>query len=545
MSTTTPPRPRSLTAGIGLPAVRDVHLPGVIARRPRWLVAGVVLVVLILIAYYLRTKEMSGTLWSNEAIAIGIANQSFGGVLHATRVGGSAPLYYLLLHLWIGVFGNGAATTPGTARDLSLVIALICVPVAGWAGWTLGGERGAFYAAVLFAFSSMLTDYGQSAQPYALLILLGLLATTAFLQAFAYRRRRWLWLLGGSLTAGFYTQGSTGLFLVGLGAALVVVLACAERGQRGAILRDAGLVLAGVVILYIPWIPATIDQIAHATSPWHYAPLVSSFIPSDLVGGQRVDAVLLVLGVLGIGPFVLIPSRRREPEAVALFALIAIGAATILFALVANLAAPVMNSRYLAPIAAVMLLLGALCAARTKLLGVVAVAVILIFCLDPAAFASSHPSNMNEVAAQLGGRLKHDDVVLSAQPEATPLAWYYLPSGLRFDTTIGPVSDPRYMNWDNAQSRLERTTPGPALARIVASLAPGQQLLYIRPLTEGEKNWRSTWATLVRRRAAQWGQLLSQDVASGTLTQVASAPENYPGDCCIANSAVLYRKRAS
>jgi mannosyltransferase len=161
---------------------------------------------------------------------------------------------------------------------------------------------------------------------------------------------------------------------------------------------------------------------------------------------------------------------------------------------------------------------------------------------DPAAFATSHPSNMNEVAAQLGGRLHRGDLVVSAQPEQAPLAWYYLPTGVRWATTLGPLSDPRYMNWDNARMRLERATPAATLGPLVASLRPGQQLLFIRPLTEGAENWKAPWASLVRLRAAQWGQLLNDDVASGMLTQVATAPENYPGDCCIASSAVLYRK---
>jgi hypothetical protein len=129
-----------------------------------------------------------------------------------------------------------------------------------------------------------------------------------------------------------------------------------------------------------------------------------------------------------------------------------------------------------------------------------------------------------------------------AQPEQAALAWYYLPGGVRWETTLGPLNDPRYMNWDDALTRLRDTAPAPTVERLVASLRPGQQLLYIRPLTEGAKNWKSPWASLVQLRAAQWGQLLSDDVARGTLTQVASAPENYPGDCCVASSAVLFRK---
>jgi hypothetical protein len=538
MATTSPPRPRSLTDGLGLPGLRDVHPPGFVARRPRWLVAGVVLAVLLAVSAYLRTVEIGGTLWWGEANAIGIAAQSFGGVLHATYVDGAAPLYYLLLHFWIPAVGN----TPGAARDLSLVCALLCIPVAGWAGWSLAGERGAFYAAVLFTFSSILTDYGQQAQPYALLVLFGLLASTAFVHAFVYRRRGYLWLFVGAVVAALYTQGSTGLFLFGAVAALLVVIGCAPAPQRRAIIRDALVCAAAITVLFIPWIPATIHQIGHATSPWHYAPVLQSYLPSDLVGGDRVDADLLVVGVMAIAPFLIARVRRRDRDGVALYALLTMMVSSLLFGVVANVAAPVVVFRYFAMIAAALLLLAALCAARTKIVGLAAVALIIIFCADPAAFASSHPSNMNEIQGQLGGALHRGDVVAVAQPEQASLAWYYLPGGLRWESTMGPVNDPRYMNWDDAQARLRHAAPAPTLGRLVASLRPGQQLLYIRPLTEGARNWESPWTSLVQIRAAQWGQLLSDDVARGTLTQVSSAPANYPGDCCVASSAVLYRK---
>ena len=64
----------------------------------------------------------------------------------------------------------------------------------------------------------------------------------------------------------------------------------------------------------------------------------------------------------------------------------------------------------------------------------------------------------------------------------------------------------------------------------------------MRPLTEGAQNWQAPWTAEVRRRSAQWGAVLHYDVAAGVLRQVATAPHNYPGACCVADSAVLYRK---
>ncbi len=55
-------------------------------------------------------------------------------------------------------------------------------------------------------------------------------------------------------------------------------------------------------------------------------------------------------------------------------------------------------------------------------------------------------------------------------------------------------------------------------------------------------NWKAPWTQLVRRRAAQLGQILQDDVNTGVLKQIATAPHNYRGACILAYCAVLYQK---
>jgi hypothetical protein len=98
------------------------------------------------------------------------------------------------------------------------------------------------------------------------------------------------------------------------------------------------------------------------------------------------------------------------------------------------------------------------------------------------------------------------------------------------------------MDWVHALKRLRNAPAAATLDPLVASLRPGQQLLYVRPLTEGVNNWKAPWTSLVRLRAAQWGQILQSDVNSGVLKPVAVAPHNYRGASILAYSAVLYEK---
>jgi len=151
---------------------------------------------------------------------------------------------------------------------------------------------------------------------------------------------------------------------------------------------------------------------------------------------------------------------------------------------------------------------------------------------------------MQDIGGVVTPLLHRGDLVVDAQPDSTPLAWYYLPSGLQYATTIGRVSDPSYMDWVHALTRLQNASPAATLNPLIASLKPGQQLLYVRPLTEGANNWKAPWTSLVRLRAAQWGQILQNDVDSGVLKPVVAAPDNYRQPNILPYSAVLYQKVA-
>ncbi len=535
MTTAAPRRP--LASLLESPPIADVHAPQWFHRLPRWVTVAAVLLVLVAVSAFVRTRVLSGELWFNEAIATGIASHSVSSMFGVLRQGGSAPLYYLVLHFWISLFGSGESTT----HALSVLLGLLSIPAAMWAGWSLFGRRAGFFAAVLFAFSAFLTQFSQETQMYELMVLLSLLAMTGFIHGFVYRRRRYLLLFGAALALMLYTQGSAVLFWFGAAAAVGAVYLSSE--ERTGLLRDAAITFGGAFVLYLPWLPTTIYQISHTTSPWHYAPKLGAAVPSQLLGGERVDMALLVAAVVGLAPL-FTRANRRTPEWRAMWALLAVPAAGLVLARLSTVLMPGWVERYFACLVAPLLLFGAFSSARARVVGVVAMVLCVAFLANASSFAASYKSDMRDVAGEVGPLLHQGDLVVVGQPEQTPLAWYYLPAGLRYANTAGAVTDPRYMNWVDALPRLRQTNPQATLGPLVASLKPGQQLLYVRPLTEGAQNWQASWTQLVRRRSAQWGAILQRDVTAGTLKQVAWAPHNYRGACCVADSAILYQKVA-
>ena len=66
----------------------------------------VALLVLMLGSLYLRTRGLHVHLWVDEGLSVGIARHPLSKIPHLLREDGSPPLYYMLLHVWMSVFGS-------------------------------------------------------------------------------------------------------------------------------------------------------------------------------------------------------------------------------------------------------------------------------------------------------------------------------------------------------------------------------------------------------------------------------------------------------
>jgi len=524
----------------GVPKVPDVREPRWLERYPTWLVTGVFLVVLVAISAYLRTRYLSapvGQFWEDEAITTGIASHSLSAIPGVLRHDGSPPLFYLLLHFWIQAFGASESAT----HVLPLLFGLLSIPAGMWAGWSLFGRRTGMYMAVLCAFSTFLTAYAQETRMYELMALLGILGTAAFIHAFVYRRRGYLILFAICEALMLYTHG-WGLFF-GAGSIIALIPIWRASDDRRALVRNAVLAYVGAGVLFLPWVPNFIYQATHTGAPW--APTIRFGVPvllsRDLLGADRITVALLAAWIIGLGSLF---TRRnwRTRDGVLMWTLIWLLAGTLIIAWLASQITPAFVARYMAPILASILLLAAWGAARSGVVGLVCITLAVVFVVHISSYTPRYKSDMADISGEMTPLLHAGDLVLSAQPDSTPLAWYYLPPGLQYATTIGRVEDPSYMNWVYALKRLQNANPAATLDPMVASLRPGQQLLYVRPLTEGANNWKAPWTSLIRRRAAQWGQILQDDVNSGVLKPIGTAPHNYRGSSILAYSAVLYQK---
>jgi hypothetical protein len=496
--------PVSTTASARL---QRLPLPSLDDRRGERIVTGALLVGLVAISLWIRTRAISGPFWIDEGISVGIASHPFGEIFHALREDGSPPLYYLLLHFWMQAFGRSEENT----HVLSLLFALLTIPAALWAGWTLWGRRAGYVAAALAAFNPFLVAYAQETRMYSLLSLLCLLATACFVLAFVRRRRGFLIPLALLLAAIAYTH-NWGLFF-DAGCVLALIPIWRRGPDRRGIVRDAVLCFGAAAILFLPWVPTLISQAQHTGAPWATRPKPKAWsqVPGNLFGGDLTSFVLLIGAALG---FVTLWQRRREEAGRILITVFLVALATVLLAWVASQISPAWSTRYQGVVLGPLLLFAAGGLAYSRWIGLFGLAFLLIWWGTATANpALQNKSNVDDIAVQLGPQLRPGDQVISTQPEQIPVVYYYLPGAqtLRYANTMGPVTDPQVMDWRDALKRLKASRVGNALEPVLASVPVGHRVLLVSPITENPRSWRAPWTELVRRRGAQFGGALAAD----------------------------------
>jgi mannosyltransferase len=465
---------------------------------------------LLAVSLYLRTDSLGESLWMDEGLSIGISSQPLFDIPGVLRVDGSPPFYYMLLSVWMDLVGNG----PGETQALSVAVALVSVPGGLWAGWSLFGRRAGLTCAALCAVNPFLTQYAQETRMYSLMLVLSLLATAAFLHVFAYGRRGYLPLFFVLLALMLYTH-NWGLFLAaGLLCALVPCWYVSENRQS--FWRDALIGFGGAGLLYLPWLPTLLHQIQHTGAPWLNPPNFGApvQITRNLLGGGTPTVALVLAAGSGIAAVV---SRRvDDKERTALLAGAVVVLATLAVAWLFSQVSPAWTTRYLGVLLGPMLLIAALGLARAGTLGLVALVIILAIWAVPRSYGLENKSNASDLRKAVVPELQEGDLVVSMQPEQTPLLAYHLEdlggaADLTFATPLGAVENERVMDWTDGHERMQDATVARNLKPLLDDLPEGGRVLLVHPVTLRADDWDAPWTQLVRRRSAQWGAALASD----------------------------------
>jgi hypothetical protein len=449
-------------------------------------------------AIHARTRDLGAALWIDEGISLGIAHHPLTAIPGVLRQDGAPPLFYVVLHVWTAIFGSSARH----GHELSLLFAVLAVPAAYWAAARPFGGRAGVLAAAIVALDPFAGTYAIEIRMYSLLLLVGLLATGAFLRAFIAPDggRRWPVAFAVALAALLYTHNWGLFFAAAAGVVWLGLLAGASAAERRRLLVAGLIGFGGALVLFAPWLPTVIYQAHHTGAPWSHAPHVRSITRAfeRLLGGNVAETALLLLALAGAGSLVRPWGTPLARAAVAVTAL-----TVLTFAIAygwSNVSSPAWALRYLAIVLAPAAV--AIGAGLSRLGPIAAVAVVVVFLGSwygqPTHSALAHKSNASYVAARLGTSLPPGSTVFSTQPEQVPLLWLSLPPGLRYVTPLGAVPDPRVMDWRDAMKRLARPAASRTFAHVLATMRPGGRLLVIQPRFASPS---SPWTRRIRRLA--------------------------------------------
>lgn len=510
------PRRRSASAG---PSAAPGRLARIATTRAAAIAAfgG-----LLAISLAFKVRGLGSAFWIDEGLSVGIASHPLTDIPGLLRQDGSPPLYYMLLHVWIGWFGSGEYA----AQALSAIFGLLCVPAAWWAGNVMMGRRVAWAAAAIAAINPFLTIHSFEARMYALMTLLGLLASTAFVLAFVQGRRRWTPVFGVLLAAMLYTHNWS-LFFGAACAAAFGWLAWNNAGEaRRALLRQGAIGFGITALLYLPWLPTLAFQAKHTGAPWATRPMFDELIfgTGTTIGGRGPSVALALAAGIALSG---LAASRRVRELRTTQVLLIIFAGSVLFAFLASQLSPAWASRYLAVALGPLMLFAAAALCNAGRLGLWALAIFVAICAIPQPVHLTDPSDEKLVAMNVKPWMDPGDLVVVTHPERVPIMRYYLGPQYRYADLFGPVRDTGLMDWRDALDRVKPVRVASGLEPMLNAVPLHHHVMLVRPIVDKKSNsWKAPWTKRIGRQSRHWAQALNAD---RRFRPVAAAPKPYAG----------------
>jgi hypothetical protein len=394
-------------------------------------------------------------LWLDEALTVDIARLPVHLIPSYLKRDGAPPLYYVLLHYWMEIFGESDVAV----RSLAGVTSVATLPV-GWLvgrrigrllprrpGGRTGGSTAGWVVVTLLASAPFAVYYATEARMYALVMLLCACGVLVVLRVLERPRPAEVVLVAVIGAALLYTQ-YWALYLLGSFGLWLLWQAWRGPGARRRPARWMLGALVGSALLFLPWVPTFIYQARHTGTPWarpaNFAAVVdaiSGFTANQATlsrSGSNQGIVLAIgyfvlaaLGIFGVAKSrweVAVDVRTREPGRT--FGFVAF--ATLLAAAAGGIiSGSAFSPRYASVVFVLLLLLvmlGVLTlgdpTVRVVVVGVVAVAGLAVGIENVWTQRTQAP----QVARVLSARARRGDIVVFCPDQLGPSVYRYFQS---------------------------------------------------------------------------------------------------------------------
>ncbi|HEY6532447.1 MAG TPA: glycosyltransferase family 39 protein [Acidimicrobiales bacterium] len=449
----------------------------------------VVGVVAVLLGVVLRFVTRS-SLWLDEALSVNIAELPIGDIFSQLRHDGHPPLYYLLLHGWMELFGSGDVAV----RALSGVFGLLTLPLAYVAGRRRGGTLLGWLTLTVVALSAFAVRYSNETRMYSLVMLLTFAGYLLVDDVLRRGRNDLLRLAGIALVAAalLYTHYWS-MWLLAATTAVVVWRAWrnTDREVRVPALRVLGALVVGGV-LFLPWLPSLLYQSANTGTPWAIPTRPTTavaFTFNDFTSGLYSDAgffailiaVLVALAVFGRAvdgrhiALDLRTERQLRGEALVAGLTFAVGV-TVSYALRSAFA-----TRYSAVVVPFMALLvaGGLTRFAGRWVRLTAVLVVCAFLGAGAVWnVADTRTQAGQVAERIDANANPGDIVVYCPDQLGPAGSRAVTADVE-QVSYPTFGDPHLVDWVDYEARNDAQDPVAFAQRVVETAGPDRAIFVV------------------------------------------------------------------
>ena len=466
---------------------------GKVAARLRWDVWTVAAFTLVGAALRLW-KLGADSVWRDEAQGLFVAAKSFPtGITGALVADGHPPLFFFLMHFWAKIWG----TNEFGIRLLPALLGIATIPLLYAVGRDMFGRYVGVLAAGVGALLPMHVLVSRQARMYTLLPLLALLSIWTLYDATRHNMRRyWVgWVVSSVVMMYSHNWG----ILVFAAENLFVAWHWLMRDRRPSSLGAWMVSLAGVGLLYLPWLPTLLEQFripGIVMGPWvrsenspigHFWRIFNELTSMTWPGDRPLPYVIL----LAIGALSFTVSRKRMAVAYEFSPATDLAVLALLFPMAVGILAT-SRTQGLIPSYVAMAVFPPLCFLLARAIsglrpayGLMALAVIALLFWYPALqnLYAKPVSAMREIARYVQDSAGPDDVVIIAPDYlATPFNFYF--SGeqaqVAFPQPPGRVEEIIWQGWRARWERADEAV-SPTL-EFVSAGAPDSRIWLIAPL---------------------------------------------------------------
>jgi len=255
-----------------------------------------ILLAILVIGLFLRICDLgTESIWFDEGFSISVANLNLFSIIGGVSGDPHPPLYYVILHYWIILFGDNEFST----RFLSVIFGFFAIFMIYKVGTLIFNKNIGMLSSLLLALSVFHIHYSQEVRMYGLIALLTLLSFYFFIKLLDRTSFTFTVSIGYIISSILlmYTH-VFGLFIIIAQNIYLFTLFLSKEEYK---LNFRRWILFQIIlfILYIPWISILINSIFEIQSGfWIPVPTMRSILQTFRTYSSGRTLLLLLFLIL-------------------------------------------------------------------------------------------------------------------------------------------------------------------------------------------------------------------------------------------------------